>query len=263
VPGTVLVFEGQGATSVPGEPPLDLTALAPADAQRAIVVHQLGRACAAAADGGDAVVGVIGQSLGEVTALVVAGALDEGPALDLVRRRAELPGQVLPQRDWTMGSMTRLRPDDAEAAADGLDVWVIGRNGPADCIAVGEAGDFAAFVDRLGVAPQTWRRLPVVAPYHTPAMGPVAEVLADAVAAVEVRDPRLPVVTPTGPGEVRTAADARRLLVDALTSPVAWAEALTAAAARWPDARWRECGPSGSLYRFVWKNGLDLDWADA
>ena len=27
MPGTVLVFEGQGATSVPGDPPLDLTAL--------------------------------------------------------------------------------------------------------------------------------------------------------------------------------------------------------------------------------------------
>ena len=99
MPGTVLVFEGQGATTVPGEPPLDLTAVAPAAAQRAIVVHQLGRARAERAAGDpDPVVGVIGQSLGEITALVVAGALDEAPALELVRRRAELPARLLPAR---------------------------------------------------------------------------------------------------------------------------------------------------------------------
>ena len=70
-------------------------------------------------------------------------------------------------------------------------------------------------------------------------------------------------VTPTGPGEVATADDVRRVVVDALTSPVAWAEALGLAAGRWPDAHWRECGPSCSLHRFVWKNGLDLDWDEA
>ena len=70
-------------------------------------------------------------------------------------------------------------------------------------------------------------------------------------------------LTPTGPGEVRTAGDAAEVVVAALTSPVAWQEALTDAAARWPDARWRECGPSASLHRFVWKNGLTLDWGEA
>jgi hypothetical protein len=53
------------------------------------------------------------------------------------------------------------------------------------------------------------------------------------------------------------------VLVDALVSPVAWSAALTRAAALWPRARWRECGPSASLYRFVWKNSLELDWSAA
>ena len=260
--GTVLVFEGQGATAVPGEPPLDLTALAPADAQRAIVVHQLGRARALQRSGGP-VVGVVGQSLGELTALVVAGALAEEAAFDLVRLRAELPARLLPRRAWTMASMTRLRLAAAERAADGLDLWVVGRNGPADCIVVGTTPDFATFVARVGATPTTYRELPVVAPYHTPAMAPVAAALAEAVAGLDVRDPRVDVVTPTGPGEVATADDVRRVVVDALTSPVSWAAALGLAAERWPGARWRECGPSCSLHRFVWKNGLDLDWDEA
>jgi hypothetical protein len=53
------------------------------------------------------------------------------------------------------------------------------------------------------------------------------------------------------------------VLVDALTTPVSWVEALALGAQRWPDAAWRECGPTGSLHRFVWKNGLDVDWGDA
>jgi malonyl CoA-acyl carrier protein transacylase len=266
--GTVLVFEGQGATAVPGEPPVDLIRLAPADAQRAIVAHQLARAraCAAAAvaaGDGAPVVGVVGQSLGEISALVAAGVLDEADALELVRLRGELPARLLPAREWTMASMTRLPPARAEDAASGLDVWIVGRNGPADCIVTGASDHFAAFVDRLGVSPQTYRLLPVVAPYHTPVMAPVADALAAAVEVCDLREPAVAVVTPTGPGEVRTAAEAAATLVRALTEPVAWREALLDAAARWPGARWRECGPSASLHRFVWKNGLDLDWDEA
>jgi [acyl-carrier-protein] S-malonyltransferase len=262
VADTVLVFEGQGATVVPAEPDVDLTVLPPADAQRAIVVHQLVRARACAAGPAD-VVGVLGQSLGEVSALVVAGALAEEDGLRFVRLRAELPARLLPARAWTMASMTRLRLPAAEAAADGLDVWVIGRNGPADCIVVGDSADFATFVGRVGASPQTYRELPVAAPYHTPAMAPVAEALAEEVAGFDVRDPAVPVLTPTGVGEVRTADDVRRVLVEALTSPVAWSDVLGLAARRWPASQWRECGPSCSLHRFVWKNRLDLDWGEA
>jgi hypothetical protein len=80
---------------------------------------------------------------------------------------------------------------------------------------------------------------------------------------MDIKAPAVPVISPTGPREVGTADDVRAVLADALVSPVAWATALVTAAERWPDARWRECGPSGSLYRFVWKNGLKLDWAEA
>jgi len=263
VTGTVLVFEGQGATSVPGEPALDLTRLPPAEAQRAIVVHQLARARADASRAEGDVVGVLGQSLGEISALAFAGALSDADALDLVRLRAELPGRLLDERAWTMASMTRLPLERAEGAAEGLELWVVGRNAPSDLIVVGTRDDFAMFVARLGVSPNTYRELPVVAPYHTPAMAPVAQALAEAAAGCTWRDPRHVVLTPTGPGQVRTAAEAAAVVVAALTSPVAWREVLLDAAARWPGARWRECGPSASLYRFVWKNGLELDWGEA
>ncbi len=152
---------------------------------------------------------MLGQSLGEIAALVVAGVLSEDDALDLVGLRAELPAKLLPEQAWTMASMTRLPLARAEAAAAGLDVWVVGRNGPADCIVVGHDDAFAAFVADLAVSPNTYRLLPVGAPYHTPAMAPVAaEAGRRGGRGAPCATPRCRCSRPTGPGEVRTAGEA-------------------------------------------------------
>jgi [acyl-carrier-protein] S-malonyltransferase len=259
--GTVLVFEGQGARTVPGDPEVELAALRPVDAQTAIVCHQVYRAEPYREEAGGHA--VIGQSLGEISALVIAGSLTLDDALEVVRLRAELPHELLEPRTWTMASLTRIRRADAEAAAAGLMLWIINENGPADCVVVGTADSFRTFSERLDLSPTTFRALPVSSPYHTPLMQPVAEAMAEALEGLDVTAPNVPVVSPTGPRTVIDADGVRAVLIDALVSPVAWSSTLTIAAERWPDARWRECGPSGSLYRFVWKNGLKLDWAEA
>jgi acyl transferase domain-containing protein len=263
---TVLVFEGQGATALPagtGREPVDLTTLPAAEAQQAIVHHQLDRAEAQRREEHAEVVAVLGQSLGEVSALVAAGSLNVDDARRVVQARADLPGQLLAPHPWTMASMTRLAPDRAADVAGDLDLWVAGRNSPNDCIVVGRADAFETLVDRLHVSPNTYRLLPVTAPYHTPAMVPVAEALADLVDSLDLQPPRVPVLSPTGPCEITAPEDARRVLVEALTTPVAWSDVLALAAPRWPGARWRECGPTCSLRRFVGKNHLKLDWKDA
>ncbi len=263
---TVLAFEGQGARTIPGDPPVELGDLPPVEAQAAIVRHQIARAEPWLKDGTCA---VIGQSLGEISALVIAGSLDLDDALEVVRLRAELPAELLEPADWTMASLTRVRRDAAAAAAaevgvtDAGPLWIVGDNAPSDCIVVGATAAFEEFTARLNLTPTTFRLLPVVHPYHTPALRPVAATMIDALRDLRFRDPELPVLSPTGPRTVSTADEARAVLVDALVSPVAWSGALARAAGAWPDARWRECGPSASLYRFVWKNGLDLDWAEA
>jgi len=257
---TVLVFEGQGARTIATEPPVDLTTLAAAEAQAAIVRHQVARAEPYRRKGAHA---VVGQSLGEISALVVAGAIALDDALELVHLRAELPGELLEPREWTMASLTRVRSGPVQAAATDLPLWVVGHNGPADCIVVGERAAFATFATRLGLTDKTYRELPVTHPYHTPLMRPVAAALAAELDGIDVLDPAVPVLSPTGPRSITDAGDARNVITDALVSPVAWSAALHQGAETWPDAAWRECGPSASLYRFVWKNALTLDWAEA
>lgn len=260
---TVLVFEGQGAREIPGDPPLDLTAVAPAVAQESIVAHQVGRARAHLAAKAPASIAVMGQSLGELSALVVAGSVALDDALALARLRADLPAELVAVRPWTMVSLTRVSVALARDTAADLELWVVGENAPADTIVVGVADAWDAFAERLSLKPATYRRLPVVHPYHTPLMRPVADAVAEVVAGLDVADPTCPVRSPTGPRRIVDADGARAVIVDALVSPVAWSSALRAAAAEWPAAAWRECGPSASLHRFVWKNDLELDWGEA
>ena len=171
---TVLVFEGQGGRTIPSDPPVELAGLRPVEAQTAIVRHQVERAEPFRQKDRYA---TVGQSLGEMSALVVAGALTLDDALELVRLRAELPGELLDPRTWTMASLTRVRRPKVAEAADDLALWVIGDNAPADCIVVGEAEAFAVFAERLRLSPATYRELPVSHPYHTPMMQPVAEAM--------------------------------------------------------------------------------------
>jgi [acyl-carrier-protein] S-malonyltransferase len=270
----VLVFEGQGARTVPPthleaiarlvsgitvvDKPIDLTSVKPSVAQQLIVAHQVCQASAFAADAN--VVGVSGQSLGELAALVAAGALTVEQALTVARLRADIPATVLADRHWAMVSLTRVAVGVAQEVASDVGGWVIAHNGPVDTVVVLEADRLDAFIDGVRADPSIYRILPVRYPYHTPVMAPVAEAVADAVAALPIEAPSVPVVSPIGPSEPTSADDVRRAIVDALTRPVLWSTALRRAAARWPTALWCECGPSNGLRRFVSKNRLQLDW---
>ena len=91
--------------------------------------------------------------------------------------------------------------------------------------------------------------LPVRGAFHTPLMASAREPFATALASVDVRPPRVPVLSGA------TAApfeDIRAGLVDALTTPVRWSavlEALAAAGAR----RFLEVGPGDVLTGLVRK----------
>ena len=253
---TVLVFEGQGARVVPGDPEIELATLRPSDAQTAIVRHQVQRAEAyrKAED-----FAVIGQSLGEISALVVAGAsasttARRRPAAGRAPRAARAP-------DLDDGVATRIKRNDAEVAQR-TSPLAHQRERSRRLRGVGDASSRPHFPSAWTWSPATFRDCRVVALPHA-LLQPVAEAMAAALAEIELKAPAVPVISPTGPRPVVDVADVQAVIVEALVSPVAWSTALTSAAEQWPDARWRECGPSGSLYRFVWKNGLKLDWAEA
>lgn len=200
------------------------------------------------------VAGAAGHSLGEYSAYVAAGSLTAVDAARLVRRRGELMHQAGQQRPGAMAAVLGLPGDQvgmacaqATGEADGVAV-AANMNAPdqtvisGDPAAVTRAGELCKAAGAKRVMP-----LKVSGAFHSPLMAPAATGLAEALGGVSFRDPAFPVVANATATQVRTAAEARRLLEEQLTAPVRWVECVRTLAALAPEVRFVEIGPGTVL----------------
>jgi [acyl-carrier-protein] S-malonyltransferase len=77
--------------------------------------------------------------------------------------------------------------------------------------------------------------------------------LAYALEQAQLRDPAFPVYANVNAEPVRSAADARRLLLEQLTAPVRWTQLVERLANDYPDALYVEMGPGNVLTGLVKK----------
>src|SRR5262245_40891588 len=103
-------------------------------AQPLIVAYHVARAAAVTA--GRRVVGVVGQSLGEISAAALAGAIAPAHAVGLARSRARLAAEFLADDSWAMVAITG-HPVDALAAELDPVAEVATVNSPVDVIVAG------------------------------------------------------------------------------------------------------------------------------
>jgi [acyl-carrier-protein] S-malonyltransferase len=68
--------------------------------------------------------------------------------------------------------------------------------------------------------------LPVSGPFHCPLMAPVADIMADSLAKVNIQPPALPLVSNVTAREVTDPAEIRSLLVRQVTGMVRWRESV-------------------------------------
>jgi len=177
---------------------------------------------------------VAGHSLGEYSALVAAGALDFPDALRLVRKRGELMQAAVPVGVGAMAAIMGLDLAAIEAiAADATDAGkgeicaIANLNGPAQTVIAGHAPAVdraVALARERGARKAT--RLAVSAPFHSPLMGPARDGMVGPLAAVELRDPRVPVVSNVDAVPVTTGAAARDALVRQIDGAVRWVESV-------------------------------------
>lgn len=170
----------------------------------------------------------VGHSLGELTALYWGGALDRVSLLELTRARGRIMG-ALPRGE---GGMASVMADAAtlEPLLHGLELVVAAINGPAHTTVSGRQAAVDALVERAARARLVATRLPVSHAFHSPLMNPVTGPLAQLLDTLAVEAPLRRVVS-TVTGQVLPAdQDLRQLLVDQLTRPVRFSEALELAA---------------------------------
>lgn len=169
-----------------------------------------------------------GLSLGEYTALVIAGALSLEDGLRLVQLRGRAMQDAAAASDGGMVALIGADEEKAMAVVDACkqgDVLVAANfNAPGQVVlsgaspAVDRAAEYAAAEMKLRIA-----KLDVAGAFHSPLMEPAAERLRDALADTEIGLPDVPVMSNVT-GQPHTVGSIRELLVKQLTSPVRWAD---------------------------------------
>jgi len=192
-----------------------------------------------------------GHSLGEYSALVVAGALGFADALRAVRRRGEFMQEAVPVGTGAMAAILGVELAAVEAicreAAEGEVLDVANVNSPVQVVVAGHRGAVERAVALA--ASRGGKRsvlLPVSAPFHCRLMRPAAERLGEVLARLAVAAPRVPVVRNVDAGLTTVADDVRPFLVRQVTSPVRWTDCV-ARMAREGSRTFLEVGPGRVL----------------
>ena len=200
--------------------------------------------------GGAAPAVVCGHSLGEFTALVCSGALEFGPAVELVRFRGQVMQEAVPAGSGAMAAILGL--DDAAVAAACREAAAAGVVEPANYNAPGQvviAGESAAVARAIEAAKAAGAKravaLPVSVPSHTRLMRAAAERLGERLLTLDFRPPSVRYVSAVDATAHSEPADIQALLVRQLSSPVRWTDTLRAVALQ--SAQVIECGPGKVL----------------
>ena len=247
-PLSTLCFDGPGET-------LTLTH----NAQPALLAHGAAVWAAVRDRVGPLVRAAAGHSLGEFTAYHAADAFDVARGARLVRRRGELMFESGEQRPGTMAAILGdvaggIEALCAKASADGGCVVPANYNTPGQVVISGEVPAVERAME-LAKAAGAKRaiRLNVSGAFHSPLMAVARQGLAYALEQAQLRDPAFPVYANVNAEPVRSAADARRLLLEQLTAPVKWTQLVERLANDYPDALYIEMGPGNVLTGLVKK----------
>jgi [acyl-carrier-protein] S-malonyltransferase len=170
-----------------------------------------------------------GHSLGEYSALVVAGAIRFADAVRLVRRRGQFMQEAVPVGTGAMAAVMGLPADTVAAlcreVADGEVLQIANVNAAGQLVIAGHRGAVERAVTRASAHGSGKSVvLPVSAPFHTSLMAPAAERLARELAPIPIEDPRIPVARNVDGGLIRSAVDVKPFLVRQVASPVRWTD---------------------------------------
>jgi [acyl-carrier-protein] S-malonyltransferase len=180
---------------------------------------------------------VAGHSLGEYSALAAAGALTIGDTARLLRIRGRAMQKAVPVGTGAMAALLGLEFDQAvqvaAQAAQGEVCQAANDNGGGQVVVSGTKAAVERAVEiAKGKGARRAMMLPVSAPFHCALMQPAADAMAQALAAVTVKAPAVPVVANVLAKPVSAPAEIVRALVAQVTGTVRWRESVAFMAAQ-------------------------------
>lgn len=169
----------------------------------------------------------VGHSLGELTALHWAGAMDDRALLDAARVR----GRAMAEHSAS-GTMASLAagPEQAGTLTEGLPVVIAGYNGPEQTVVAGPVADIETVAARAADAGVNCTRLAVSHAFHSPLVAPAADSFGQWLADAGFGHVERRVVSTVTGGELDEDTNLPEVLRRQITEPVLFTQAVRAAA---------------------------------
>jgi len=164
-----------------------------------------------------------GHSLGEYTALHVAGVLDFASTLRLARERGRLMHETGQKIAGAMAAILGLDEATVKSLCDETGTWLANINCPGQLVISGETAN----IDKAIAAAKSrgaMRALPlqVSGAFHSPLMQPAAEGLSAFIEKITFSDPVVPVIANTSAFPLRDVSAIREELLRQLNNSVQW-----------------------------------------
>ena len=170
---------------------------------------------------------VAGHSLGEFSALVVAGALSFEDGLKLVSKRAMAMQKCCEQQPGSMAAVLGLDDktiEDVCASVEGV-VVAANYNCPGQLVISGAEAAVDEACEKLKAAgARRALRLPVGGAFHSPLMEPARQELEAAIAEAQFMTPICPVYQNVDALPYTDAEEIKKNLIAQLTAPVRWTQ---------------------------------------
>lgn len=171
-----------------------------------------------------------GLSLGEYTALVFAGAMSFADGLRVVQKRGQAMQAAANATPSGMVSILLLDRDKVlelcRQASDVGQIQIANNLCPGNIVV---SGTKAACEKIAALAPEAGGRaipLTVAGAFHTSIMKPADDQLAEALAGVEIKSPRIPVVSNVDALSHSDPSEIRQILVQQVLNPVMWEDSM-------------------------------------
>lgn len=170
-----------------------------------------------------------GHSLGEITALVAAGALDFEDGLKLVSERALAMQAACDQNPGTMAAILGMEDAQVEDITKSIDSLVV----PANYNTIGQlviSGSHEGIEEAVAKCTEAGARraivLPVGGAFHSELMQPAQERLSNAINSIEFKEPKVPIFQNVDAQAHTDPEEIKNLLNLQLTSPVKWTQTM-------------------------------------
>ena len=166
---------------------------------------------------------VAGHSLGEYTALAVAGVFDFATAVRLARERGRLMHEAGQARPGSMAAIIGLDEALLAEVCRQTDTCMANINCPGQIVISGATANITRAMD-MAKTKGASRAIPlqVSGAFHSPLMQPAVDGMARFISSISFQEPAIPVIGNTTAEPMTTAESVKSELLNQLCNPVQW-----------------------------------------